>query len=120
MNSDLRPLDNTPFGEWLGQQGMDLVLENQADDFVARVAEVVRHYFRGEEILFEAIRAKAEAAGVKPTHPNAWGAACNAILRRFPGLLTPTGQHLKSKINPKNHASEYRVYLVAPLLDTPP
>jgi hypothetical protein len=120
MNSDLDPLGNTPFGEWLGQQGMDLVLQNQADDFVARVAEVIRHYFRGEDVLFEAIRAKAEAAGVKPKHPNAWGAACNAILRRFPGLLTPTGQHLKSKINPKNHASEYRVYRVAPLPDTPP
>jgi hypothetical protein len=108
------PLSNTPLGHLLGQAGMDAVLDHQPDDFPSALAAVIRDHFRGQTVTGDAITAKALALGLKPTHPNAWGAAYGAIAKRYPGLLRATGQWVKSSINPRNHGSRYPLYEVAP------
>ena len=103
-----------PTGAELRDAGMERVISHEAnyDDFLRKVVLVIEQDFRGMEVTFGEITARCKERGIHPRHPNAWGATCNSVIKRRPGLLTPTGRFVKSR-NKKNHAHPYPVYRVA-------
>lgn len=87
------------------EEAMRVVLENAGDDW-RTAAHAVVCCMAGEEVSGEDIRLRCLRYGIKPHHPNAWGAFISGLSRR--GLLRKTGRYVMSQEN----GSEIRVYEV--------
>ena len=106
--------EQEPSGAKLRDAGIERVISHESnyDDFLRKVVLVIEQDFRGMEVTFGEITARCRDRGINPHHPNAWGATCNSVIKRRPGLLTPTGRFVKSK-NKNSHALPYPLYRVA-------
>ena len=108
-------LSNTPQeassspGEALKAAGMAQTLERAGMTFVERACAVVQKVHGGERILAEAWRTTCEEHGVRPHHPNAWGALTSAMSRR--GVIRPTGEYVKAT-STRNHGHPYQLWEV--------
>ena len=108
-------LSNTPQegssspGEALKAAGMTQALERAGMTFVERACAVVQKVHGGERILAEAWRATCEEHGVRPHHPNAWGALTSSMARR--GIIRATGQYVKAN-SKRNHSHPYQLWEV--------
>jgi hypothetical protein len=88
-------------------QSLETVLENAGQDWKASVIGVAKTM--DGELIGETIRKACEAHGLKPHHPNAWGAIVSLLVKR--GVLRPTGQHQPMR-EPRSHARMTPVYVV--------
>ena len=70
---------------------------------------IPEHISTKAEITGEDIRILATEAGIVPTHPNAWGAAINALIKS--GDLWPTEEYRQMAIK-SSHARMTRVYII--------
>lgn len=74
----------------LADQGLAQVLDNAPGDFSESVFRHVLCLPQGQVCTGESIRFACLLKGIRPHHPNAWGAAIRRCLEA--GLLTETGR----------------------------
>lgn len=103
---------NTQTGEALKDIALQLVLENAGQDFMDRAAAAVPLFLGGQTVLAEEWRILLAANGIRPHHPNAWGALTNALHKR--GVISPTDELAKSK-DKRSHARRQPKWFVKPL-----
>ena len=96
-------------GEALKADGMTQTLERAGTAFVDRACAVIQKVHAGERLLAETWRATCEEHGVRPHHPNAWGALTSSMSRR--GVIRPTGEFVKAT-SKRNHAHPYQLWEV--------
>lgn len=107
MTTDCSDLfDGDP--EDLRDEGLARVLHNAGPLFANRVRAIIQHYMRGQEVTGEDVRVRCLEAGVRPHHPNAWGATLRPLIGT---LLVPTGER-RSMRTSKSHARTTDVYRV--------
>ena len=96
----------------LGRAGRDegfQLLELHGPEFTGAVIMLVSTLPSGAEVTGEDLRRMAGKLGIRPHHPNAWGAAINVLVRS--GQLVKTGQYVQMT-DPRSHARETKVYRV--------
>jgi hypothetical protein len=107
-------------GDELKQLGMDATTSaEQNPDFHLQIVEVLRRDCVGWKCVWSDITQHCKELGIRPSpngkNPsNRWGAAVNAILRAYPGLLVPIVEPPAKSSSPKNHAHKYQRYWVLP------
>ena len=84
-------------------------VQSNAGDFGARALAALAAFPSGFEATGEKIRNLIERQGIRPHHPNAWGAVINTAVRR--GLLTWTGR-MGQMTALKSHARKTPIYRV--------
>lgn len=72
-------------GEALKKEGQTQVAGHNGD-FIRQAVAIVREHFAAtkQPFAFDAVRLKCEQLGIKPMHPNAWGAlprSCRKFIR---------------------------------------
>lgn len=82
-------------------EGVERVTENAGMSFAAAIHAIVRAYPKGKRFIGEDVRLDAEAAGVFPHHPNAWGGVFASIVKS--GMVKETGRIVQPK-STKSHA----------------
>jgi len=80
-------------------EGMERVLREE-DEFKDAAGKFIISLPGGWEGIFEDIRRVYK--GVKPHHPNAWGAVCNAAIKR--GVLVKVGMIMRRTTAVKSHS----------------
>ena len=95
-------------GELLRDEGIAKVSSNNSD-WLKRCIALARHIV-SPSFTAEDIRLQFEKLGLIPTHPNAWGALTNSLVKR--GIIKKTGQYRQMK-DPRSHARETAVYTKA-------
>lgn len=84
-------------------------VSHNAGTFTDAALTALRQFPQGYEGTGEQIRLLIERRGIRPHHPNAWGAVINTAVRR--GLLTDTGR-MERMNTLKSHARKTSVYKV--------
>jgi hypothetical protein len=94
--------------EAIRDEALRRVFDNAPEDWRIGAMKVVER-LKGEKVTGEAIRLACEEKGIKPHHPNAWGAFI-AWLKRS-SVLKPTGVYV-NMVGPKSNARKTEVYIV--------
>lgn len=101
--------EQTPFDwEGSGKNRRDASLNKvEREPFKRLIARFIDQLLPGE-YSSETIRNAAQAAGIRPHHFNAWGAAIMAAIKRK--TLLPTSDYRASHA-PAKHARRIRIYI---------
>jgi hypothetical protein len=103
------PISDLPlFNLAQAREERDEALDRVGDSSLADELDRLLHRHVGREVTGEDVRA---LHGSEVHHPNAWGAAINALVRR--GRLLKTGEYRPMQ-RPSSHARATPVYLVHP------
>jgi hypothetical protein len=86
--------------------GMATVLKHAGDDWRESAKSVLRGLPQ-TEVTGEDVRIACEQVGVRPHHPNAWGAFINQLVRE--DVLVPTGRYAPMKAK-GSHARKTQLY----------
>lgn len=96
-------------GQSLRDQGTTQVLDNAGGEWADQAISCIRRHWSGREGIAEDFRRTCMDHGLRPHHPNAWGALTLQMKRQK--LLEETGEWRAPK-DRKSHARPTRVYRV--------
>lgn len=93
----------------LRDRGASQVLAHAGGDWKQQAIDCIRRHWSGREGIAEDFRRTCMEEGIKPHHPNAWGALTLVMKRQ--DMLEETGEW-RSPTDQKSHARPTRVYRV--------
>jgi hypothetical protein len=96
-------------GEQLRDEGINSVISNAGETWIAQATELIRSRLAGQEVLAESFRVLCEEENILPHHHNAWGGLTNSLVKQ--GVLIDTGKMAKSS-RPTSHARRQPIWKV--------